>query len=73
MNIALIVRSGSVTTLPPFRRRLFGRSGGRLPVLAPPGPLIIGQVFVPARRVLGFLWVTDNWNASAQVADERHL
>jgi hypothetical protein len=53
--------------------RLFGRSCRRLPAVAPPSPLIKGQVFVPARRVLSFLRIWGNWNAPAQVADEGYL
>ena len=53
-----------------FRCRLFGRSGGRLPAFTPPGPLIIGQVAVPPRRIRCLFWIRPNWNRPAQITDE---
>jgi len=54
-------------------RGLFGRSGGSLPVLAPPGPLIQGQVAVPPSRIQRLLWIRPNRNPPAQIADECYL
>src|SRR5450755_3889298 len=56
-----------------FRRRLFSWRDGGLPALAPPGPLIQGQVAVPTRRKRHLLWIRPNQNHPAEVTDERHL